>query len=120
MSTPRNWLPVIASLVRTLQDHAITITAIDNGCGKVHTPVSCDTPRKVRQWAKQEICATDESHIYVTTPDKPGTAWIFVVLGNEPEETVSDYTDRPSIDKAVEAFSKRWEGVACPVNRSKN
>ena len=107
-----NWKPVVGSLLKTLQDHNFELVSMDNGDGKVFCQ---GTPRQQRQQAKTEICATDESHLFVKHPSHgEHLLWIFVVLGNAPEETVCDYTVFDILDLALDQFSKKWENKPCP------
>ena len=105
----RNWKPVIKSLLDTLAEHGFEVRSVDNGDGPVAAPA-----KKPSKWALDEIAATDESHLTVKGRDGK-VLWLFVVLGNEPFETVCDYNCNPALDAACEAFSEKWEGRACPL-----
>ena len=108
-----NWKPVIGSLLKVLLDHNFTLLAVNNG--EEHTSL-VGTPRERRQKAKTEICATDESSLYVSHPSYPNKhQWIFIVLGNEPEETVADYTVNDLLELALEQFCKKWENKPTPT-----
>jgi len=108
-----NWKPVVGSLLSTLQKHGFALHHTDNGEAKMYFEGL--TSRQARQLAKAEINATDESDLYVTKDGR--RHWVFVVLGNEPEETCCDYTDHPGLDAAIHEFSQRWEGIPCPKNK---
>lgn len=105
----RNWKPVIKSLIRTLTKHNFTISTVDNGDGPVAAPA--ESPKK---WAVSEIAATDESNLLVKGPDGR-LLWVFMVLGNEPAETVCDYTCNLALERAIDEFCDKWEGRSCPV-----
>ena len=101
-----NWKPVVGSLLSKLQNAGFTLVSADGQRLE-------GTDREKRQQAKAAICAVDESHLYVE--DSEGISkWIFVVLGNEPEETVNDYSCHPGLDAVLEDFVKQWEGKPCP------
>ena len=106
----RNYRPVVGSLLKKLQVSGFTLVSVDNGDGEVELT---GTDRDKRQQAKSEICAVDESHLYVDTSE--GTRkWIFIVLGNEPEETVCDHSGS-GLDDILEEFSNQWAGKSCPT-----
>lgn len=106
-----NWKPVIASLLSTLQEDGFTLERVDNGVGRVALK---GTPRERRQKAKLDIAGVDEAHLFVGCPDGK-LRWLFVVLGNEPEELVADHTSNASLEKSVDRFSAKWEGKSCPT-----
>jgi hypothetical protein len=109
-----NWKPVIGSLLKVLQDHNFVLYSTNNGEARVF--FNGLTPRQARQLAKAEIVATDESGLYVTHPSYPDKfLWIYIVLGNEPEETVADYTVNDLLELALDQFSKKWENKPCPT-----
>ena len=106
-----NWRPVIGSLLSILQKHDFHLTIVDNGGGDV----SLDgTPRQKRQQAKKEICAVDVSDLYVVT-DEDDLLWLQIVLGNEPHETVANYTCNKKLDIALEDFEQKWKDRKCPT-----
>lgn len=102
-----NWKPVIKSLLKHLENEGFSPFQVDNGDGRVKTSTWKD--------ALEEINATDESHVYLKHPSVEKSLWLYVVLGNEPEETVCDYSCNEFLDKATGAFSDKWEGKPCPT-----
>lgn len=104
------WKSVIGSLLKKLQDHGFTLVSVDDG-GETHHLTG--TNREQRQKAKAAICAVEESHLYVDNSDGV-RKWLFIVLGNEPEETVCDCSGS-GLDEVLEEFSKQWEGKPCPT-----
>lgn len=102
---------MIGSLLKTIQDHGFELSGVDDGDGNA-TQLK-GTPREQRQRAKEIIDSVDESHLYVTKDEK--TFWIFIVLGNDPEETVADYTSNAGLDKAFDEFANKWAGKPCPT-----
>ena len=100
-----NWRPVIGSLLKTLQDHNFTLVSVDDE-GEEHTLEG--TPREHRQLAKRIIDSVDVSHLFVLHPSYPRHLWLFIVLGNEPHETVSNNTDWPILNLALEQFENKW------------
>ena len=105
-----NWKPVVGSLLSKLQKAGFTLVSVDNGGGKEKLE---GTDREKRQQAKAEICAVEEAHLYVETGEGI-RKWIFLVLGNEPHETVNDYAPDSGLEAVFEGFEKQWEGKSCP------
>lgn len=100
-----NWEPVIRDLLNCLLKNNLTLVSVDNGDGEVDVN-SIDE-------AIYEIDGTDESSLYVKNPDGK-RRWVYIVLGNEPFETVCDYTCDPLLDKACDEFSQLWEDRPVP------
>jgi len=100
-----NWTPVIEDIIKCLLNKGLTLHSVDNGDGGVFVDNT--------EEAVGEIEATDESHLYVKNPDGK-TLWVYIVLGNQPEETICDYTVDPLIDEAFGDFTKIWEGRDVP------
>lgn len=108
----RNWKPVVGSLLKVLQDHHFELVRVHDGEGEIKLS---GTPRQRRQAAKLAICAVDESDLLVKHPTLDKLAWLYVVLGNEPEETVADNSDVLVLNLALEQFAKKWKGKPCPT-----
>ena len=106
-----NWRPVVGSLLKKLQTHGFTLVSVNDG-DEDHTLVGTD--RDKRQQAKAAICAVDEASLYVDTSEGV-RKWIYIVLGNAPEELVADCSGS-GLDEVLEEFSKQWEGKSCPTN----
>jgi hypothetical protein len=106
-----NYRPVIGSLLPKLPKAGFTLVSVDSGCGQV--PLT-GTDREKRQEAKFEICAVDEAHLYVENSESI-SKWLYIVIGNEPEETVCDYTCDSGLDEVVEEFQQQWKGKKCPT-----
>lgn len=102
-----NWKPVVRSFFKIAMSHGFTPYKVDNGDGNVATP----TLKK----AVEEACACDDASVYLKHPDREKPVWFYLVLGNEPEETVSDYGAIPIADKVFEEFCAKWEGKPCPT-----
>jgi hypothetical protein len=107
-----NWKPVIKSLLKHLEAEGFIPFEVNNGGEDEATPTWKDVLK--------EIDATDESHVYLKHPSVDKILWLFVVLGNEPWETVCDYSCNDHFDKAIEAFQDKWEGKSCPIVKVKN
>lgn len=106
-TTYNDWTPVVRSLCRALVEAGFSLHSVDDGEERVLTP----TVDK----ATEHVCAVDESHLFVTHPAYDKRPMLFIVLGNDPCETVADYSDRPELDACVEAWSDSWEGRKCPT-----
>ncbi len=102
-----NWKPVIESFFSVALAHGFTLYTVDNGCGE-------DVLMNTIEEAVEEVTATDESHVVLKDPAGK-RVWFFLVLGNEPFETICDYAVHDLADKVHEEFSDKWDGVACPT-----
>lgn len=107
----KNYLPVIGSLLKKLQQHGFTLVSVDDG-GDTHHLTG--TNRDQRQQAKAAICEVDQCHLYVDNSEGV-RKWLFLVLGNEPEETVCDCSGDSCLDPVLDEFSALWEGKKCPT-----
>ena len=106
-----NWKPVIKSLVVHLQKDGFVLHSVDNG-GDIEEIDDIN-------YGIDEICATDESSVWFKHENEDRLLWAFIVLGNEPFETVCDYTARDSevghfFDQSISAWSESWEDKPCP------
>jgi len=101
-----NWKPVIKSFFTIALAHGFTIHTVDNGDGE-------DVLMNSIEEAVEEVTATDESHVVLLAPDGK-RVWFFLVLGNEPFETICNYSVYDLADKVHAEFSDEWEGKPCP------
>jgi hypothetical protein len=104
--TINDWKRVVKDFFAIAEIHGLKLVAVDNGDGRVNTPDMAS--------AAEEACACDEARVYFDAPDGKRLV-AFLVLGNEPEETVCDYSVHPIMDAATEQFSKKWEGKKVPT-----
>lgn len=56
--------------------------------------------------ALDNIMAVDQAWLYVTEAGTGRQAWVFFVLGNSPEEVVSDYT--LNLEDVLDPLTKSW------------
>lgn len=117
-SSPRlvnDWTPVVRSLLARFANAGYTIHSVDDG-GDRHRFEAGSISQKIRA-AADCVCGVDEAHVYLRKGDAKVT--LFLVLGNDPFETVCDYGASPELgsepDAIVEAFSDSWEGRRCPT-----
>ena len=112
-----NWSPVIGSFLNTLmKDGWDLVSASDFHITRVFT-------EKVKQSnaikSAKEICTSvDESKVTFKKGDLGVTAYI--ILGNEPEELISDwgYKNEESDSEFTNSWKKftaKWEGKTCPT-----
>ena len=101
-----NYRPVVGSLLSTLQHAGFELVSVEDG-GAWHTLEG--TPRSRRQAAKAAICAVQDASLFVRNSEGK-KLWLYIVLGNEPEEIVSDFTVNLELEKAIDKFSQKWEG----------
>ena len=109
--TINNWKPVIKSLLNACLDQGLTISGVNDGDEET---LSVSTVKE----AVDIICEVDESSLYLKTPDGK-TVWAWIVLGNEPCETLADYAVNDLLEKAFDQFSKSWEGRSVPKKEVK-
>ena len=104
-----DWAPVVRSLILTLKKHGVTVV----GAGDGEEDIVSENTKELAAHAT----GCDEGFLYVKTPDTPEgkRKAIYLVLGNEPWETVCDHTVDDAIDKAVDEFSDKWENRKCPT-----
>ena len=105
MKTQNNWNPVIESLFSALENAGITVDEVDNGCYPSTDPSTFVT----------EATASDECRVLVRIPGEPRRHTLLIVLGNEPFETVADYSQHPLLDATLEEWSESWEDKPCPT-----
>lgn len=109
-----NWAPVIMSLCNTLQKQGFTLSYSDNGEFKTVVPKGASLAF-ARRLITYNADACDEVSIYAKSPIDGKNKWIFIVLGNDPDELMSDYTACEELDNVLEAHGKIWEGKKCPT-----
>jgi hypothetical protein len=104
----RDWKPCVRDLLERLIAAGFTIAFTDNGEDYVdYNPVP-DFDDVVG-----ELTATDESTLGIHSADC--MAELYIVLGNGPDEIVSDYgittsSDGSRLDHVLQDFSSHWEG----------
>lgn len=106
-----NWTPVINSLLETLIKHGFTLHEVDDECDEGAIPV-----HSLKE-AEGLITGVDMSSLYVKHPTVDKTFWLYIVLGNEPYETVADYSHlegNPILDRAIDEFSDFWVDKPTP------
>lgn len=101
-----NWKPVIKSFFTIALAHGFTLHTVDNGDGE-------DVLMNTIGEAVAEVNATDESHVVLLAPDGK-RVWFYLVLGNEPYETICNCSVHDLADKVLGEFSDKWEGKPCP------
>lgn len=106
----KNYRPVLGSLLSLLQKAGFDLHAVDNGGGWV---ALSGTDRQRRQVVKHEILTTQGAALYVEKGDD--SLWLWVVLGDEPEDTVNDYSVDEDLAAVIDQHSKLWEGKPWPT-----
>lgn len=108
--TINHWNPVILSFLSIAAKHGLTPVKVDNGDGW--------EPVKDISEAVEEICAVDEAYVAFAPDENGKKPWAFIVLGNEPFESIADYSVHPALDKACDEFLEEWEGKPTPQRTS--
>lgn len=114
-----NWKPVVTSLIEHLQNNGVRLLTIDDGGERedwIHIHQTM-TPEDQKTLAVESICAVDSSELLVRLPDDKKT-WLMIVLGNEPSETLADYSCHPLLDRIADEFATEWEDKECPTIES--
>lgn len=102
-----NWKPVVSSLFHNLKKAGFVPFEVNNGGDDESTPT----------WKKalEEATACDAASVYLRHPDSLKLIWLYIVLGNEPEELVADYSVFEPIEAPLAKFCSVWEGKPCPT-----
>ena len=111
MSKRYNWKPVVRTICTKLLKEGCTFAFVDDGGEDVKVNTVDE--------AVDAICAVDEARLYVKMPDG-SLKGLFIVLGNDPYETICDYHVDPILDKIVDEFAEEWEGKPCPLENKPN
>lgn len=102
-----NWKKVVSSLFHNLKQAGFTPFEVNNGDEDESTPTWKE--------ALEEATACDEASVYLKHPDSQKLIWLYIVLGNSPEELVADYSVFEPIEAPLAKFSSVWEGKPCPT-----
>ena len=102
-----DWEKVTSSLFHNLKKAGFTPFQVNNGDEDEQTPTWKE--------ALSETTATGEASVYLKHPDTEKLIWLYIVLGNEPEELVADYSVFEPLEAPLAAFCAVWEGKKCPT-----
>ena len=105
--TINDWEKVVRSLINFLVKDGFEPYHASNGEDSIKS--------KHKGRLASKICECDEGTLNVRKGDFAAT--LYIVLGNEPEELVSDIGykgDMTELEKTLDKFSTRWESIACP------
>ena len=72
-------------LLKSLKSAGYRVTSVDNGGGKVRT--------ENLEEQLDECLAADQANVYFEDPQK-NRLWLWIVLGNNPGEFLSDFADK--------------------------
>jgi len=116
-----NWKPVVGSFLTKLIKAKFVLVAVDDGGSRI--------PVDKKSEAVDAVDSVDDSHLYVTDPNG-FDRWIYIVLGNDPEELVADYSCRREyddsedkvdpLDAVLDEFTDLWAGKKCPRSDSES
>lgn len=96
MSAPQSDRAAIRQTIRALKAAGWSLDSVWDG--EESEPVSNESE------ALKVIMGLDQAHLYVTRDGE--NAWVFFVLGNDPEEVINNYTI--SLDDAIEPLTDGW------------
>ena len=116
LMTYLDWTVPVRTLIHQLQNHDFDILSVNDGEEDIPI-ISNSGSLAERQEVTGAITAVDEAWLRVGMNRM--TATLYIVLGNEPDELVADYSCpeelMPFVEEAVEAHRKQWEGKRCPL-----
>jgi hypothetical protein len=101
-----DWSAPVASLLNKLQMNGYKIFSVDNVI--IDQNLSVNTARKK---AVKEIVSVDDSAVALIKDKK--TFAVYIVLGNEPNEIVADYTDDEDLERVIDEYIDQWEDKKC-------
>jgi hypothetical protein len=106
-----NWAIPVNSLLNTLQKDGYTIVAASDG--EEWTKFTQNTKLSVRRAAVDILTCSDIGYVNVEKGGKNFS--MFIVLGNEPEELVANYTSNEELEITLDKYIAMWEGKKCPT-----
>lgn len=112
-----DWSYPVMSLLHKLQKADVQIISVNDGGG--YENVVGDSNLAIRKNAADMITAVDESWVRVKSKDAFAT--LYIVLGNDTNEILADYTFTSGskleeiLESVSEAFYEQWEDVPCPM-----
>jgi hypothetical protein len=106
-----DWSKPVASLLSRLQENGYKIFSVNDGelC-RIDQNFSDRTARKM---AVDIITGVDESAVAVIKNNRIYA--IYIVLGNDPDEIVADYTQDEELERIMEEYSDYWCDKKCPM-----
>jgi hypothetical protein len=111
-----DWSVPVKSLLAKFQMAGFAITAVNDGEETIKIDQE-QSNTKIRYSATDIVVSVDAATVYINKDGMRARLWI--VLGNEPEEIVCNYTYHPKleslIDEVIDKYSTQWEGVKCPM-----
>lgn len=112
MAKVYDWRSPVNSLLLKIQEAGFAIVAVNDGgeTFKIDQKLSNLAIRKV---ATDAVVSVDEATVFINKDGKSST--LFIVLGNDPEEILNDYTEHPLIEEANNQYISQWEGKKCPM-----
>ena len=98
MSTPKNDRAAVRQIVLALVEAGLTVNTVDYGDGETELVHNVDD-------AIDEVMAVDE--VYLILHNSQGhDFWVYFVLGNDPEEVVSDHS--LSLGRIIDEVVREW------------
>ena len=113
MSKCYDWTQPVMSLLNKLQEADVQIIGVNDG--DEYETISGNTKLSIRKDAADMITAVDESWVRVQYKDE--FASLYIVLGNDANEILADYSYKPNselegiIESVSSAFYEQWEDV---------
>ena len=98
MGTPKNDRAAVRQIVLALVEAGFTVNTVDYGDGETELVHNVDD-------AIDEVMAVDESYL-IFHDSRGNDFWVYFVLGNDPEEVVSDHS--LSLGKIIDEVVREW------------
>ena len=100
------------SLLAKVQTAGFKILAVDDG--EESTGFRDMGKREALRAATEAATATDEAYVAVQDEKFGNKATLYIVLGNEPCELLTDFTVNATLEIVAQQHYDEWEGRACP------
>jgi len=116
----RDWTQPVLDLLALLQQQELELLAVNDGEEVLR--INKGPAHDQQLAAADAITSVDQAWLSVGTGE--ATAQLFIVLGNEPDEIVCDWSGSkqldPAIELAIDEHRLMWEGKPCPYGPNEN
>lgn len=109
MKTLKDWRPVVADLLTRLQGAGFTLHSVDDGGERIELQ-----PDDAHAVALEAILSVDDSHLYLSHPEREKRDVLYIVLDEVPFDIIADGSSWPVLNAVCDEFSAAWEDKPCP------
>ena len=96
-----NWKKLILSFIQIAKDEGLTLMGACDGEEGMNSTCA--------RSCAQHIANCDEGNLYFFDKDLNKNLWVFIMLGNEPCEMITDYVCNAKLDAASDKFIDKYE-----------